>query len=114
MLYGELFKFEDGSLDLLSATDEFTLTSYKTITIPQHFVGKPWALAEVEYGDFRLWWAIVKANKMRIPMVMRDTFRIRDNKPNVDNIITDFYVNRKIIVPSYVDINNYITKVQGA
>jgi len=111
MTYGDLFLFDNGSLDLLSAPDEMKLSSANTLTITQELVGKPWIIAQLQYSDFRLWWAIVKANNVRIPMVMRDTFRIRQGKPNVDNIITDLYLGRKIVIPSLTDINEYAIKV---
>lgn len=111
MNYGDLFTSDKEGLDLLSSPDSFQITSSKVITITQELVGKPWVIAQLHYSNFRLWWAIAKANNARIPMVLRDTFRIRDGKPNVDNIITDFYLGRKIILPSLSDINNYIIKI---
>lgn len=113
MNYGDIFKSDSNGLDFLSATDKFEINGYKVTSIPQNMVGKPWVMAEVEYGDFRLWWAIMKANGLRIPMIQRDTFRVREGKPNTDNIITDFYVGRRIILPSINDINAYVNKVTG-
>jgi len=114
MNYGDLFISDTNGLDLLSAPDEFYISVIKTLTITHQLVGKPWVIAQLEYSDFRLWWAIAKVNNVRIPMVMRDTFRVREGKPNVDNIITDFYLGRKIIIPSINDINNYIEKIGKA
>jgi hypothetical protein len=111
MNYGDIFTSDANGIDFLSATDAFKITSYKIYTISLNIVGKPWVIAQLEYSDFRLWWAIAKANGVRIPMVMRDTFRVRVGKPNVDNIITDFYLGRKIIIPSLNDINNYIGQI---
>ncbi len=111
MNYGDLFIFGDGAMDLLSAPDTFEVSSSVIHTITQELVGKPWVIAQLQYSDFRLWWAIVKANNVRIPMVMRDTFRIRQGKPNVDNIITDLHLGRKIVIPSISDINEYVIKV---
>lgn len=111
MNYGNIFIFGNGSLDLLSAPDTLNISSAKVLTITQELVGKPWVIAQLQYSDFRLWWAIVKANNVRIPMVMRDTFRIRQGKPNVDNIITDLYLGRRIVIPSISDINEYVMKV---
>jgi len=113
MTYGELFKSDSNGLDLLSARDAFTYTSFNTIKIPQMLVGKPWVIAQVQYGDFRLWWAIVKANNIRVPMIMRDSFRVSANNSYTNNIITDFYLGRDIILPSIVDINTYIDKIKG-
>lgn len=110
--YGDLFSFDRAGIDLLSAPDTIKLTGYKITKIPQHMVGKPWVMAQIEYGDFRLWWAIIKVNHMRIPMILRDTFRVREGKPNVDNIITDFYLNREIVLPTIDDINEYIGRMK--
>jgi hypothetical protein len=111
MNYGDLFISDKEGLDLLSAPDEFELSSLNVITITHELVGKPWVIAQLQYSDFRLWWAIAKANNVRIPMIMRDTFRIRTGKPNVDNIITDLYLGRVIVIPSLRDINNYVNLV---
>lgn len=111
MNYGDLFLSDKEGLDLLSAPDKFELSSLNVITITHALVGKPWVIAQLQYSDFRLWWAIAKANNVRIPMVMRDTFRIRQGKPNVDNIITDLYLGRRIVIPSLTDINEYVIKV---
>jgi len=111
MNYGDLFVYDKGSLDLLSAPDAFEVRSSTILTITQELVGKPWVIAQLQYSDFRLWWAIAKANNIRIPMVMRDTFRIRQGKPNVDNIITDLHLGKRIVIPSIADINAYIIKV---
>lgn len=113
MNYGDLFVYDKEGLDLLSSPDTFELRSLNVLTITQQLVGKPWVIAQIQYSDFRLWWAIAKANNVRIPMVMRDTFRIRQGKPNVDNIITDLYLGRRIVIPSISDINEYILKVTG-
>ena len=107
MNYGDLFTSDSSGLDLLSAPDTFKITSSKIYTINQQTVGKPWVIAQLEYSDFRLWWAIAKVNNARICMVMRDTFRIREGKPAVDNIITDFYLGKQIIVPSLRDVLEY-------
>lgn len=112
MNYGDLFTTDTNGLDFLSAPDKMQLSSIKTVTITHQMVGKPWVIAQLYYSDFRLWWAIAKANNVRVPMVMRDCFRIRNNNPVVDNIITDFYLGRKIIIPSQIDVNNYILKLQ--
>jgi hypothetical protein len=111
MNYGDIFVSDSQGLDFLSAPDKFDIQHSKIYSITQQFVGKPWVIAQVEYSDFSLWWAIAKANNVRIPMIMRDTFRVREGKPNVDNIITDFYLGRKIIIPSLTDINKYIEKI---
>jgi len=111
MTYGDLFASDSNGLDFLSAPDKFNISSVKTLVITQQIVGKPWVIAQLEYSDFRLWWAIAKANNVRIPMIMRDTFRVREGKPNVDNIITDLYLGRKIIIPSINDINSYIQQI---
>lgn len=110
MNYGDLFLFDNGSLDLLSAPDTLEVSSTDMLTITHALVGKPWVIAQLQYSDFRLWWAIAKANNVRIPMVMRDTFRVRQGKPNVDNIITDLYLGRRIVIPSISDINEYVIK----
>lgn len=114
MKYGELFKSDKNGLDFLSAREPFTFTSAVTIKIPMMFVGKPWVIAQVQYGDFRLWWAIAKANGIRTPMIMRDSFRASENNSYTDNLITDFYLGRAIIIPSMADVNNYINKIKGA
>lgn len=113
MNYGDLFKSDSAGLDLLSASSEIPLNTFSYMTITEQLVGKPWVIAELQYSNFKLWWAIAKANKVRVPMIMRDTFRIRSGKPNVDNIITDFYLGRVIIIPSIQDINEYISTLNG-
>lgn len=112
MTYGELFKSDKEGLDLLSANKPFEVTKFKTITIAGMFVGKPWVIAQVEYNDFRLWWAIAKANNIRTPMILRDSFRVTNNK-YTDNIITDFYLNRQIIIPAISDVLDYINQIKG-
>ncbi len=111
MNYGDLFLSDKEGLDLLSAPYPLETTSGTTLTITHQLVGKPWVISQLQYSDMRYWWAIAKANNVRIPMIMRDTFRIRTGKPNVDNIITDLYLGRVIVIPSLRDINNYVNLV---
>jgi hypothetical protein len=110
--YGNLFATDSDGLDLLSAPDDMIINNPRVYTITRPVVGRPWVIAQLEYNDFRLWWAIAKANKFRVPMLLRDTFRIRKNNLETDNIITDFYQGRMIILPSIEDINAYVLRVQ--
>lgn len=115
MKYGDLFKSDTNGIDLLSASAPFKVTKWITqYTIKQEHVGKPWIIAQAIYGDYRLWWALMKANNLRIGYVTRDTFRVRDNNHYSDNIVTDFYLGRVIGIPSIDDVNNYISSVNGS
>ena len=114
MNYGSLFKSDINGLDLLSASLPLIPKKWLTFyTIKQEHVGKPWVIAQVVYNDYRLWWALMKANNLRIGMITRDSFRVTNN-PYTDNIITDFSLGREIGIPSMDDINNYIATINNA
>lgn len=114
MKYGDLFKTDINGVDFLSASKPFTVTKWLTFyTIRQEHVGRPWVVAEAVYGDYRLWWALMKANNLRIGFVTRDTFRIRNNNHYSDNIVTDFSLGAVIGIPSINDINQYVSSLNS-
>jgi hypothetical protein len=115
MNYGDIFTFDNDtkSINFLSAREPFRPTNFKTMKVPIEYVGKPWVFAYVYYGNHSLWWAIAKANDLRMPLLLRDVFRVRYGHVATDNIVTDFYLNRTIIVPSIEDIEEYVAKISN-
>lgn len=114
MKYGDLFKSDINGIDLVSASIPFEVKKWLTFyTIKQEHVGKPWVVAQAVYGDYRLWWVLMKANNLRIGFITRDTFRVRGNNRYSDNIVTDFSLGKVVGIPSIDDVNNYISKVNS-
>ena len=117
MNYSNSFASNSQGIDYLSENEDISkyliAGGFSCYEIPENFAGKPWVFCQIKYKDYKYWYALCKFNNIRLPYLCRTSFRLDKENPYQNNIITDFYEGRLIVVPIKSVLDEYMSNTES-